>query len=190
MNVYDFDNTIYDGESAFDFFISYLKVRPSLILKLPKVIIAFGKYKLGKITTDKMMTEYAPLIREVFCDYDKWDEFVKSFWDSHEKNIKKFYLESRQDDDVILTASPQITINEIAKRLGIKNVVCSVIDNETGEVTRLCMRERKIDAFYEMFGKEAKIDSFYTDSIENDKFFADLADNVYLVSGNEIKKIK
>ena len=34
VNVYDFDNTIYDGESGFDIFMFYLKKDPKEIAKL------------------------------------------------------------------------------------------------------------------------------------------------------------
>ena len=43
MNVYDFDNTIYDGESTFDLFLFYLKKKPSLIRLMPTVVSAFEK---------------------------------------------------------------------------------------------------------------------------------------------------
>ena len=37
VNVYDFDNTIYDGESGFDIFMFYLKKDPKEIAKLYRV---------------------------------------------------------------------------------------------------------------------------------------------------------
>ena len=43
MNVFDFDNTIYDGESAIDFFLYYLKKDPKLIRYLPSIIVAMHK---------------------------------------------------------------------------------------------------------------------------------------------------
>ncbi len=141
MNIYDFDNTIYDGESVWDFFISYIKVNPSFVRFIPRVIYAFAKYKLGKLTVDQMIKNYAPVIKKCYCEYDKWEEFTVKFWDEHMHKIKPFYFNVRKDDDVILTASPDLTIKEIAKRLNIRNIVCSVVDNETGEVTRLCMRQ-------------------------------------------------
>ena len=189
MNVYDFDNTIYDGESAIDFFFCYIKLNPSMIRFLPKVLFAMVKYKLGKITIEKMMSDYAPLIKKIFCECENREEFVSQFWDTHMHKIKSFYSDVRRDDDILLTASPDITMNEIAKRLGIKNLVCSKIDNETGEMTRLCMRQNKITAFFEEYG-DAEIDDFYTDSMKNDGFIAEKAKHVYLVKGERIKKIR
>lgn len=190
MNVYDFDNTIYDGESFWDFFIEYVKVNRTFVRFIPKVIVAFAKYKLGKITVEQMMTDYAPVIKKCYCDYDKWEEFTVKFWDKHMHKIKSFYSDVRKEDDVILTASPELTINEIAKRLGIKYAVCSKIDSNTGEITRICMRQNKIIALKEEFGDDVEIDDFYTDSIANDGFFAEHAKRVFLVKGDKITQIK
>lgn len=189
MNVYDFDNTIYDGESAIDFFFSYIKQNPSMMRFIPKVLFALVKYKLGKITIEKMMRDYAPLIKKIFCECEKREEFVSQFWDSHMHKIKSFYNDVRKDDDIILTASPDTTMNEITKRLGIKNLVCSKIDEDTGEMTRLCMRQNKITALFEDFG-DIEIDDFYTDSIKNDGFIAEKAKHIYIVKGQKITKLR
>ena len=46
MNVYDFDNTIYDGESVIDFFLYYCKKDKSLIGKTNRLLGAlFGFVK-------------------------------------------------------------------------------------------------------------------------------------------------
>ena len=190
MNVYDFDNTIYDGESFVDFFFSYIKVKPAAAKMIPKVLFATVKYELGKITVQQVFSDYAPLIKKFICDYDKWEEFTVKFWDNHMHKIKSFYNEVRKDDDIILTASPELTIKEIASRLGIKNIVCSKVDYETGEITRLCMRQNKITALIEDFGEDLEIDDFYTDSLKNDGFFAKKAKRVFFVKGNKIRQIE
>lgn len=189
MNIYDFDNTIYDGESALDFFFSYIKVRPAAARLIPKVLIATAKYELGKMTVQQALKDYAPLIKEFICEYDDWEGFTVNFWDNHMHKIKSFYNEVRKDDDIILTASPELTIKEIASRLGIKNIVCSKVNYETGEITRLCMRQNKITALREDFGDNIEIDDFYTDSLKNDSFIAKKAKRVFLVKGNKIKQV-
>lgn len=189
MNVYDFDNTIYDGESALDFFLCYMKEHPAWIRFLPKVLFAVLRYKRGKITIEQMLTDYAPYIQKIFCSYEDWEAFTVRFWDGHMNKIKSFYQNVRKEDDIILTASPEMTIKEAADRLGIRNIVCSKIDPKTGEITRLCMRENKILALKEDFG-DINIEDFYTDSMENDGFFAEHAQRVFLVKGQRVKQIK
>lgn len=190
MNIYDFDDTIYDGESAVDFFLMYIRKKPAMLKYLPKVISGIIKYKLGKVTIEKMMSDYAPIIKTIVCDAEDIDALVNEFWDGHMCKIKKFYNTVRREDDIILTASPEITIKEAADRIGIKNIVCSKIDVQTGEITRLCMRENKIKALKEDFGDNIEIDDFYTDSIKNDGFFAQNAKRVFIVKGEKISRYK
>ena len=45
MNVYDFDNTIYDGESSLALFWFYIKKMPHLVKYYPKVLKAMYNYK-------------------------------------------------------------------------------------------------------------------------------------------------
>ena len=56
MNVYDFDNTIYRGESAVDLFWYYLKQDKSLLRYVPEVAAALVRYKRGKITIEEALS--------------------------------------------------------------------------------------------------------------------------------------
>ena len=91
MNVYDFDNTIYDGESALDFFFDYVKVNPALVKMIPKVLRALALYAGGRVTIEDAMKKYAPYVKKYYCEYDKWEEFTERFWDKRMDKIKPFY---------------------------------------------------------------------------------------------------
>ena len=189
MNVYDFDNTIYKGESALHFFFYYIKKTPSLLKYCPRVFYALIKYKAGKITVEKALEDYAPAVEEYIRSIPDLKADAVDFWDKHIKNIKPFYKELQRDDDVIVTGSPENTMQEVCKRLGIKHCVGSLIDEETGKITRLCIRSRKVPAFFEAF-PDAEIENFYTDSPKNDAPLIELSKNAYHVKGNKIIKIK
>ncbi len=189
MNVYDFDNTIYRGESVLHFFFFYIKKTPYLLKYIPKVFYALFKYKLGKVTVEQALTEYAPFVEDYFKNISDIRADSVEFWDKHMKNIKPFYKDIQKDDDVIVTASPESTMAEICKRLGIRHCVGSIINEETGKIERLCMRSRKVPAFLEAF-PDAKIENFYTDSPKNDAPLIELAKNAYHVKGDKIIKIK
>lgn len=188
MNVYDFDNTIYRGESVLHFFFFYIKKTPYLLKYIPKVFYALFKYKLGKITVEKALEQYAPFVEEYFGGISDIRADSVEFWDKHMHNIKPFYKEIQREDDVIVTASPESTMEEICKRLGIRHCVGSIIEDD-GKITRLCMRSRKVPAFFEAF-PDAEIENFYTDSPKNDAPLIEIAKNAYHVKGNKIKKIK
>ena len=73
MNVYDFDDTIYDGESALDFFFYYLKKTPYLVRYIPKVLYAMYKYKRGRVTVEQALEIYAPFIERYFRNIDDFE---------------------------------------------------------------------------------------------------------------------
>jgi len=102
------------------------------------------------------------------------------------KKIKKWYMP--QQDDIIMTASFNVIMDEICKRLGVSRCVCSVINKDTLEVEYLNFSKNKKDKFMEMFG-DTEIDEFYTDNI-SDMPMVEIARSAYLVRGNKIKRIK
>ncbi len=188
MNVYDFDNTIYDGESVVDFFLYYCKKDKSLLRYLPSVFTALFKYKRGQVTIEQALSKYGEAVADYYRKHPDIPEDMKHFWDRHMNKIKPFYKDIQSDDDLIISGSPEFSLDIICRRLGIKRYIGSLIDTETGEVKRLCIRENKVKAFFEEY-PDTKIENFYTDSV-NDLPLIEISENAYLVKGHKITKIK
>lgn len=188
MNVYDFDNTIYRGESGVSIFFFFLRKDPALIKKIPWGLELIIKYKTGRMTMDQVLDKYSGFLVSYGQSISKFDEKMEEFWDIHGKKIKPYYLKQRRDDDLIITACPDIIINEICKRLNITNYIATETEKGTMRLISFCYRENKAKAFKAKHPDEV-IDNFYTDSY-NDSAMFDLARNVYLVKGNRVKKIK
>lgn len=188
MNVYDFDNTIYKGESAIDFFLYYMKRDPKLIAYIPKVMVALMKYKAQKITIDEALNEYGTLVENYCRSVSDLDGDIKKFWDKNIDKIKPFYADIRKEDDVILSAGFDIVLEEMGRRLDIKNIVSTETDRKNFTIKTFCFRENKVKMFKKYY-PDAVIENFYTDSL-NDRPIIDLAQNAYLVKGNKITKIK
>ncbi len=189
MNAYDFDDTIYKGDSSLHFFMFYLRKEPSLIKYLPTVISTLRDYHKEKIVFDDIIEKFGKVFEDYFTTHDvDFDKVVKEFWDKNQKRIKPFYKDIQKEDDLIITASPNFMAQEICRRLGIKHCLGTEFDMETGRFIRGCFREKKIDFFLEAF-PDGQIDDFYTDSM-NDKFLFPYAKRVFMVKGNKITRIK
>lgn len=189
MNVFDFDGTIYNGESAVDFIIYYLRHDLSVLKFMPMVFSALIKYKRGKISLDDFTYKYGGEITKYLKENDMdYEKLVSDFWDKKMHKIKPFYKTIQRSDDVIITASPSIVMNEICSRLGIENLISTEIDMKTGEIKQACFREAKIPCFRKVY-PDGVIDDFYTDSL-NDKFLFPLAKRVFMVKGNKIERYK
>lgn len=188
MNVYDFDNTIYDGETLVDFILYYVRHDPRIWRYIPKLLVICFKDAFHLFTVEDAVDAYASFLEGYYVKLDNLEEDTKKFWDRNEKKIKPFYEKIRRDDDIIVSGTTDFILDEIMKRMGIKNYVGSSIDKKTGKFTRLCFLDNKVKIFKELY-PDAHIDNFYTDSM-NDKAMMDLADHVYFVKGNRIEKIK
>ena len=189
MNVYDFDNTIYDGESTFDMFLYYMVRKPWLIKHLPTVLKAFARYKKGEVSLTEAIDRFVPMVEKDILKVIDFENDPKKFWDKHMKKIKPFYETVKSDDDLVISASPDFSIEEVCKRLGIKRFLASRINKTTGAIEFANLRENKIQAFKELYG-DSEIENFYTDSPENDAVLVDLAKHAFIVNKNEIKQIK
>lgn len=183
MNVYDFDNTIYKGDSTTDFFLFSLKRHPSIIRLLPSIfggVIKFYIFKKGTKTQFKQKIMY-------FVKYIDYDKDIKDFWANKMKNIKDFYKKQQKSDDVIISASPYFVIEPACKSLGIKHYICSPVDVNSGEYQgENCHGKEKVRKFYEKF-PQGEIHNFYSDSY-SDTPLAGIAENAYMIKGNKISK--
>lgn len=189
MNVFDFDETIYDGESSVQFILRYMREDPAILRFIPALIKVMARYYRGEIRAEDFLRVYAPTLRRYFETHTvDFAPLVREFWNKHEHNIKPFYRRIQRSDDVIITASPYFMMNDICARLGIKHLIATDFDTTTGEVHSACYREDKVRLFRAAFS-DGEIDDFYTDSI-NDEFLFPLAKRVFMVKGNEIKQIK
>jgi phosphatidylglycerophosphatase C len=128
MNVYDFDKTIYDGDSSVDFLIFVYKKHPTLLRFTFLQLWAALKYKL-KIT-DK--TTMKTSIYTYFTGLKDIDAEVDAFWLKHEYKVKDWYKKQRKDDDVIISASPEFLLKPVCDRLNVK-LIASVVDKHSGK---------------------------------------------------------
>lgn len=188
VNVYDFDNTIYDGETLVDFILYYIKTDKKIWKYVPKLIIIAIKDALHLFTVEQAIEAYASFLEGYYVNLGDTTQNVIKFWDKNEKKIKPWYAKVQKESDIIVSGSTDFILDEIMKRMGIKHYIGSSIDKETGKFIRLCFLENKVKAFYEIY-PDKHIENFYTDSM-NDKAMMDIADNVYLIKKNKITKIK
>lgn len=182
INAYDFDETIYDGDSSVDFYFYCLKRNKKVLLQMP--IQAWGALLYLLKITDK--TRMKERIFSYLKRIDDVDSYVDDFWKSHKDNIKKWYLDQKEDTDVIISASPEFLLKPLEKEMNFK-VIASCVDTKTGRFTsKNCHDYEKIKRYEELF--DEKVKKFYTDSIKADKAMLEYAEEGYVVKGNEITK--
>ena len=182
MNLFDFDNTIYNGDSTADFYFFCLRRHKKILLLLPNLLFNFIKFYVFHIGTKTQFKEkmYAFL---KYCDIDT---DIEDFWDTHISNIKHFYKKIHKDDDLIISASPEFLLKPLEKKLNF-TVIASKVSKYNGKTEgENCYYDEKVKRFFEVY-PEGKIESFYSDSY-SDTPLAKLAKSAYIVDGEIINK--
>ena len=168
MRVFDFDGTIYDGESLFDLYPYSARHDPKVFRYIAPVLRYAVKYKLGRATLEQMEYGVGKMTEGYLTELSRSkrvasvEQLVDDFWDRYYARIKPWY--QPESDDVILTASFDLTVGEACRRLGVRNLVASEVDVGTMKVTYLNFSTNKAKRFRELYGPDVVIDEFYTDS--------------------------
>ena len=182
INIYDFDKTIYDGDSSIDFFKYCIKINKKCLRILPKLALAIILYLL-KIKEK----EY---LKSVFFSFIKYfsnlDKVVADFWNEHNSKIKDFYLKGRFKTDIIISASPEFLLKPVAKKYNFELIATKVDINSGKLIGKNCYGKEKVNRLLEE-KRIKKINKFYSDSL-NDTPLSKLANVAYLVKKEEIIK--
>lgn len=183
VNLYDFDNTIYKGDSSTDFFFYSLMRYPKMIKYLPRCILAAIKYKLKIISKTQMKETFFSFL-EIIDDVDK---HVLTFWNTHSCYIKEFYLKKDHSKDIIISASPEFLLKPITDELKVLDLIGSKVNKTTGKFTGLnCHGEEKIKRLNKKY-KDIEVIRSYSDST-SDIPILKLAKKAYFVKGNKVKR--
>ncbi len=182
MNGYDFDKTIFKGNSE-QRFASFCFIRlPYLILLLPEILLALILYGLKFISKDRFLH-----MLELFVIFvPNRDYFVKRFWDKNQKRVKDWYVQSKHPTDIVVSASADYLIGEICSRMGIRCIASHTRKNGT-VIGKHCYGSVKVDLYKKYYGDEP-LKSFYSDSMSDRPMFV-LAEDGYFVKGDEITHI-
>lgn len=186
INAYDFDETIYDGDSSVDFYIYCLKRKPSIIIMAPIQIYGALLYFLGIKNKDFMKERIFSFLKRI----DNIDEYIDDFWNKHRKNIKKWYLDQKKKSDVIISASPEFLLKPLEKELKVERIIATKVNKKTGKFeSKNCHDYQKINRYESEMKVKNNIKAFYSDSFKSDKAMFEYAEKAYLVKKNKIEKI-
>ena len=181
MNVFDFDGTLYNGESGTDFYkFCFRQHRIKFIRYMPRQAWGWiGKHLFHKNNTWMKQRYYA-----FFKGIDA-EEMAERFWDANSGRIFDWYKPLQNEDDLVITASPDFLIRPICRRLGIKYLIASEVDPKTGRTLSTNCRDReKVVRFRREYG-DTPIQNFYSDSYA-DTPLAELAEKAFMIKDGKV----
>ena len=181
MNIYDFDNTIYNGDTNIDLILYSFYRHPLIVTKsLLSAIITFIKYKRKKIQFEQVKEKMLSFLFKI----KNLDSYLDKFVEKKMHNIKPWYLESKKNDDIIISASYELWIKKFCSKLNIKHSIGTVINKNGKIVGRNCSKEEKVVRLNKEY-PNIKINNAYSDSLDDIPMLK-LAKKAYLVKKNKI----
>lgn len=180
MNIYDFDGTIYDGDSSIDFFKYCLKNNKKILFDIFPICISIFLYIIKIYKKEQMKSSFFRFLKRIPVK-----KFVDSFWDENEYKIKSFYKKQRKTTDIVISASPEFLLKPIANKYNF-TLIGTIVDIHTGKIIgRNCHGENKVDRLKKI--GITKCNNFYSDSLI-DTPCAKIAKNAFIVKKEKIVK--
>lgn len=181
INIYDFDGTIYKGDSTIDFYLFCLYKKPYLVRFIPYQVWHIGLYILGLENKNSLKGNFFVFLSGV-CQLD---ELVKEFWNKNINKLQIWYIDKDHSRDVIISASPDFLLEEISNILKVKKLIATRVNIKTGQIIgRNCHGKEKTIRLKEEL-KDFIVDKCYTDHL-SDMPILNLAKNKYIVNGKKI----
>jgi len=184
MDVYDFDNTLYQGDSTAHFTLHCLWRYQRTLTTLPGTAAAVLRWKRGIITK----TDFKDTLYRYLLYVPNIEEEVARFWQTHEQRI--IALDgpngpcSPREGDLIISASPEFLLHDVCAKRGWE-LMASPVDPHTGHVTGPnCSGEEKVSRFRAAY-PDATVERFFSDSL-NDTPMARLAEQPFLVKHGQL----
>ncbi len=166
LDIYDFDKTVVPYDSGSTFFLFCLAHYPYLLLLTPFYAVMGLLYLVRLLPLDAFK-------KHVFCfiRFIPLERAVKKFWDKHEKDVFPWFRpEERERYTVVISASPDFLLEEIAERLKVDKLLCTHHDRKNGTLLeKNCKHEEKVRRFYAVFPKDTKVKCVYSDGYKTDK---------------------
>jgi phosphatidylglycerophosphatase C len=189
-NVYDFDNTIYRGNSGPEFFLFCLLRYPKLIKYVPINGIGLLKYKFTKGDISNSGIEYCEFLKDLTTE--EINKLVDKFWNKNISKINKWYFDVKEKKDIVVTSGVDFLVKEACNRIGIKRIIATKVNIDNGKfIGELCYKEEKLKRFKKEY-KKTSIINFYSDRpLTDDKYLSDLATgSIFIVKGKKVVKQK
>ena len=198
LSVYDFDKTIYNGETLNDFYRFYLIKKPWKIYTVIFQLWYFLLYVLKIINLEKLKENFLR-----FLDGENTGELkklIREFWEKTESKInlwvKDEILKNKKETEILvaISASPTFLIIDRLRLMGFDVVIGTDFLFESTKfhshiTSKNCKNYEKVkrlDKWAEDNNIQYDIVNFYSDSIADKPLF-DLSENKYWIKKGILK---
>ena len=184
--VYDFDKTIYNGETSTDFMLFFLKRNPKYIIRIFNALYSLVYYKKN---LKKSKEIFFKILNGLDIKFLK--EEINEFWKVKKDKIfswvydEIFENKKIADELILISATPSIFLDGISKELGFDKLLSTEFENlnevfNSKIIGANCKGEEKVRRLNNYIS-DYNILKFYSDSM-SDKPLFDLADEKIFIN--------
>ena len=184
--VYDFDKTIYNGETSTDFMLFFLKRNPKYIIRIFNALYSLFYYKKN---LKKSKEIFFKILNGLDIKFLK--EEINEFWKVKKDKIfswvydEIFENKKIADELILISATPSIFLDGISKELGFDKLLSTEFENlnevfNSKIIGANCKGEEKVRRLNNYIS-DYNILKFYSDSM-SDKPLFDLADEKIFIN--------
>ena len=198
LSVYDFDKTIYNGETLNDFYRFYLIKKPWKIYTVIFQLWYFLLYVLKIINLEKLKENFLRFLNGE--NTGELKKLIREFWKKKESKInlwvKDEILKNKKETEILvaISASPTFLIIDRLRLMGFDVVIGTDFLFESTKfhshiTSKNCKnyeKVRRLDKWAEDNNIQYDIVNFYSDSIADKPLF-DLSENKYWIKKGILK---
>ena len=198
LSVYDFDKTIYNGETLNDFYRFYLIKKPWKIYTVIFQLWYFLLYVLKIINLEKLKENFLRFLNGE--NTGELKKLIREFWEKKESKInpwvKDEILKNKKETEILvaISASPTFLIIDRLRLMGFDVVIGTDFLFESTKfhshiTSKNCKnyeKVRRLDNWAEDNNIQYDIVNFYSDSIADKPLF-DLAEHKYWIKKGILK---
>ena len=188
IDVYDFDGTIYDGDSTVDFVRCCLRRHPGMLAALPRVAAAalsLAAHRIG-------LTQFKTVLFGEMARRFSLEQEAARFWQDMKTRQKigpRFFDTPRDVPIIIASASPEFELQYAARLLGVGTLIGTRCDAQTGVlIGKNCKGEEKLRRIGEAVGS-FEIRAMYTDDAKADGPLLAAARERYLLTHGTVQRL-
>lgn len=175
IDIYDFDKTIVPFDSG-SLFVAYCMVHYPwcIFLELPILLVTGPLMLMGIIS----FTQFKKSCY-LFIPFIPLKRAVKKFWDKYTSKVHPWFYE-RTRYSVVISASPDFLLCDIAERLGFDEIISTRHNAKTGVIIgENCRGKEKVKRLYSVHKPETiRVMDVYSDSYKHDKYIFSLANGI------------
>lgn len=186
-DLYDFDKTVFNGESGSEFYLYCLMRNLKMWKFLPSQLRYIFRYAvLRKITMEQCKEKLYSSISVI-----DGEKAAKLFWEKNESRINNWFKPKEHDvKTIVCSASPVFQIKPICDKLGVDLLISTDIDVKTGKLSGMNCKGEEKKRRIASEASDYTIRDVYTDNLKSDAPLLSLATRYkYHVSKGKITRI-